>query len=60
MTQTVTDDAPTAAERRANPRFPSDVSVRLPDRRFFITYKGDVSAGGHRPLPSRWREIASS
>lgn len=46
MTPTVTDGSSTAAERRANPRFPADVSLRLPDRRFFITYKGDVSAGG--------------
>lgn len=46
MMPAVNEDSPTEAERRANPRFPSEVSVRLPDRRFFITYKGDVSAGG--------------
>ena len=39
------DETP-AADRRASPRFAADVAVRLSDRRFFITYQGDVSAGG--------------
>jgi uncharacterized protein (TIGR02266 family) len=39
-------DVPGAAERRRSPRVAADVSVRLRDRRFFITYRGDVSAGG--------------
>jgi uncharacterized protein (TIGR02266 family) len=33
-------------ERRASPRFPLQVSVRLSGRRFFVTYEGDVSEGG--------------
>lgn len=33
-------------DRRASPRFPLQVSVRLSGRRFFVTYEGDVSEGG--------------
>jgi len=39
-------DAQDKAERRTSPRVAADVSLRLAGRRFYITYKGDVSAGG--------------
>ena len=39
-------DALDLSERRTSPRVAADVSLRLAGRRFFITYKGDVSAGG--------------
>ena len=39
-------DIKTTNERRASPRCPAEVSLRLAGRRFYITYRGDVSVGG--------------